>query len=117
MKRIVFIVLVAAFLWSCATTPMDDEEFLELVKTGSFKEVNKAIQNGADVNAKDESGKTPMMYVAEYGESPEVLQLLIDAGADVQVQNKEGHDAFNYIERNEALFNSDAYWNMYKLKY
>jgi ankyrin repeat protein len=117
MKRVVFIVLAAAFFWSCATTPMDDEEFLELVKTGSPEEIKAALQNGADVNARDDSGSTPLMYTAEYSEYPEVLQLLLDAGADVQVQNKEGHDAFNYIERNEALFNSDAYWNMYKLKY
>jgi hypothetical protein len=37
MKRVVFIVLAAAFFWICATAPdvMDDEEFLGLVKTGS----------------------------------------------------------------------------------
>lgn len=55
---------------------MDDKEFHELVKTGSPEEVKEALENGANVDARDESGKTPLMYVAEYGEYPEVLQLL-----------------------------------------
>jgi hypothetical protein len=118
MKRVVFIVLEAAIFCSCATAPdvMDDEEFLELVKTGSPKEVEKALQNGANANARDEYGSTPLLYAASHSEYPEVIQLLIDAGADVHAKNEWDASVFYLIQLNEALVDSDAYWNLYKLK-
>lgn len=99
MKRVVFIVLIAAFFWSCASTSdvIGDEEFFELVKTGSPKEVKKALENDANVNARNESGSTPLMYVCETSDSPEMLQVLIDAGADVQATNELGTDAFSLL--------------------
>jgi ankyrin repeat protein len=98
MKRVVFIVLVAAFFWSCATTPdvMDDEGFLELLKTGSLKEVNKAIRKGADITFIGEDGITPLMCAAGYNENPEVVQLLIDSGADVNARDKTDNTPLMY---------------------
>ena len=33
-----------------------------------------------DVNAKDINGNTPLMFAARYSSTPEIRQLLIDAG-------------------------------------
>lgn len=44
------------------------------------------IENGANVNIKDEDRKTPLMVAAFYN-NPEVVRLLIDNGADVNVKD------------------------------
>ena len=48
------------------------------------------IQDGANVNAKNDTGTTPLMIAAGNNPNPEVLKVLIEAGADVNAQNKDG---------------------------
>lgn len=50
---------------------------------------------GADANAVDFEGATPLMYAAEVG-MPEVLRALLKAGADPDVQDAEGRTALMY---------------------
>ena len=47
------------------------------------------ISEGAEVNAKDEYGMTPLLY-ATWKSSPEIVQLLIEKGADVNARNTDG---------------------------
>jgi hypothetical protein len=49
------------------------------------------IAHGANVNAQDDDGKTPLMT----NMSPRAVQLLLDAGADPYVRNKEGKNALD----------------------
>ena len=45
---------------------------------------------GADVNAKNIDGKTPLHQAAYFNKNPEVITTLIKAGADVNAKNKNG---------------------------
>ena len=47
------------------------------------------IAAGADVNARGESGGSPLHVAAEHNENPEMLQVLIDAGADLEAGNNQ----------------------------
>jgi uncharacterized caspase-like protein len=66
--------------------------FFELAKTGTPQDVQGAIDNGADINALDNEGSTPLMYAAEYN-NPDVVTTLLRAGADVNTKDKQGMTA------------------------
>ena len=46
---------------------------------------------GADIDAKDAGGRTPLYWTALTSENPELLTLLIEAGADVNAKNNNGY--------------------------
>lgn len=47
------------------------------------------LESGADVNAQDWTGQTPLHWAAYEG-TVETVQLLLDCGADTTIRNKEG---------------------------
>jgi uncharacterized protein len=51
--------------------------------------VRKLLESGADVNARDAEGNTPLILASFYA-SPECVALLIDKGADVNAANQAG---------------------------
>ena len=49
------------------------------------------IKAGADVNAKDNDGRTPLLHAVRWSdESTEIVTLLIEAGADVNAKDNDG---------------------------
>lgn len=54
---------------------------------GQFDMVKELIAQGADVNAADENGFTPIMYAFSY---PDIVSLYIDADADLTLKNNGG---------------------------
>ena len=72
---------------------------------------------GADVEARTEDGQTPLMFAAIENSNPEVLQVLLDAGADATAKNGMGEIAWDLIQDNEALKGSKAYWRLNELRY
>ncbi len=65
--------------------PMSDYDFIELCKSGDAVKVQKAISNGANVNAKDNDGRTTLMYAALNGQA-DVAEVLLKHGADLNAK-------------------------------
>jgi len=68
---------------------MSDEDFAELCGDGTYEEIDRAIEAGANVNARDEYGVTPLMRAAR-DNSVEVLSLLLGAGANIDDKDEDG---------------------------
>ena len=78
------ILVLAGAKYSCAQTTL----LFELAKTGTQRQIQTAIKNGAKVNARDENGWTALMYAARYNLNAEVLAKLLEAGADVNAKEE-----------------------------
>jgi ankyrin repeat protein len=67
---------------------------------GNMALIKQVIAHGANVNVKDEEGRTPLMLAAgsEYF-SPDTIQLLIDNGADLNAQSAGGETALDFAKR------------------
>ncbi|MBQ7733850.1 MAG: ankyrin repeat domain-containing protein [Synergistaceae bacterium] len=81
---------------------MSDEAFIHLCKSGNIAEIEEAILNGANVNAKDTNGWPVLIYVVWKGYT-EIAELLIKHGADVNARDNSGKTALRYAALNDDI--------------
>ena len=78
-------------------TRADREADLALISASSLgdtREVEKLLEQGADVHARDDTGGTTPLIAAAYGNHVEVAETLIEAGADVNVKDETQQSAY-----------------------
>jgi len=61
------------------------------------------LEHHAYIDAESPNKSTPLMLAAQYG-SEAMVQLLLDAGADVQLRNQQGLTAVDFARRSEREF-------------
>ena len=113
MKKIIVICVLLSVMfafpaWGAKSRPMSDERFVKLSRTGPNRSIIAAINNGANVNARDKYGITPLMYAAaDFGDTRQLVEFLIKAGADVNIKDNYGKKAADYARENEKLEGTD----------
>ena len=65
------------------------------VMSGDKETVEFVIKNGADIHAKDSHGKTPLDYFAEWGESLDILEILLNKLSEEDLKLKDYKQAFD----------------------
>jgi ankyrin repeat protein len=71
--------------------PACDSALMNAAAFGKTEVVDSLLKNGADVNAKDANGWTPLHHAACSAINTETCALLIDSGADVNATNADGN--------------------------
>ena len=86
MKHLLLTTIAAVVLVGCGESPKD---IWEAAKQGNLEAVKQHLADGADVNAKDKYGLTPLHHAAWQGRN-EIVELLIANGADVNAKDVDG---------------------------
>ena len=73
-------------------------ELFGLAREGTPTEIAQTIRAGADANARDSYGQTPLMYAASANDTRAVTELIAD-GARVDAQSNAGWTALMYAAR------------------
>jgi Kinesin motor domain/Ankyrin repeats (3 copies)/Ankyrin repeat len=69
---------------------------------GDDKGVAAALQNGANMNAEDKMGRTPLLYAARGGRL-KVCKYIVKCGGDISACDKDGRNALHYAARRGHL--------------
>ena len=102
MKHLLLTTIAALVLVGCGP-PEVDIALIDAARDGNITAVEKAIADGADLNAKDYFGGTPLQKAAFKGQF-ETAKLLIAEGAEVNAKAVNGGTPldqailFNFIE-------------------
>ena len=94
MKSILVSIVAAVLLVGCGN-PEADRALLDAVKGGNIEAVKQHLAAGADVNAKDDDGRTTLLHAAYQGNN-EIAELLLANGADVNAKNDVGDTPLDY---------------------
>jgi len=73
------------------------ESLHQAVASGDIDQIKSLISRGADVNAKDRSGRTPLHYAARWGHK-NVVEFLLAKDADVNVKDNQGQTPSSLAE-------------------
>jgi quinoprotein dehydrogenase-associated probable ABC transporter substrate-binding protein len=93
--------LTPLMIVAAQTGPAEGARFLP----GSTRPIDVAkgmVERGAEVNAQADNGMTALMIAATHN-SPPMIGLLIDAGADAEAKNKQGQTATDVANINGNL--------------
>ena len=92
-RRFPLVAVLAAMLGVTATSQENSgEAFYAAIRANDLPRLNGILTAGANVNAKDERGITPLMYTAWVG-SVDAMTRLLDRGADPNLSNSSGSTA------------------------
>jgi hypothetical protein len=73
-----------------------NQQLLVSAANGDTKEVIKAIQTGADLNAQDANGFTPL-HCAVYNNYLDVVRILVNSGANINVKDVKIHEGWTPV--------------------
>lgn len=87
---VVLLTIPLVFMLGCGETKTLGEKLFEAIDEGNgVYKVRKLLEEGANVNERNEYGDTPLIWAAGDG-NPEIVGLLVEKGADVNACNKFG---------------------------
>ena len=72
--------------------------------SGNIEAVKQHLNDGAEVNAKNSDGRTPL-HLAAFGGHKEIVELLIAKGANVNVKFEDGKTALNWVSSRGEIAN------------
>lgn len=75
---------------------ISDEFLLAAVKDYELERIRLCMKKGADINARDKDGYTPLMYAVFKG-SPNLVRAVLAHNPDLFAKTKSGATAFEFI--------------------
>ena len=80
--------------------------------------IGMLLEAGADVNAQDWRGHTALMIAVGWNQHLDVISLLLEAGANHRIRNKEGRMAVDFASEGDGrLKNTEIYHHLIDITY
>lgn len=98
MRRFALVLALCGTAAAAGTTGAD-RALLEAARRGDAARVKALLREGANVNAANASGLTPLIEAAARGRT-DVARLLIEGGADLDARHRELGTALDVAQRN-----------------
>lgn len=95
IHRILTSVLIPSVVFWLVACVGEDAALRRAVRIGDLNGVRQCLMNGADINAQDDYGYTPLMAASGFGNEA-IVRLLLKNGADVNARDTNGRTALNY---------------------
>ena len=89
-------VLLTLCLPLAAHGAMSDEDFARLCRKGTAQQVRDALRNGANPNATNRFHEETALMHAARSNTPEVVSILLKAGAEVNAKTEKGRTALGF---------------------
>jgi ankyrin repeat protein len=71
--------------------------------------INILVEAGADINATNIDGRTPLIFASYLSYNPEaIITTLLQLGADPKIKDNTGKTAIDYARNNEKLKNTEV---------
>lgn len=90
MKRLTLSILSALCAALLLPPAFANHDLLTLVMMQDDQRVQAAIAAGADVNARDDYGNSPLTTAAIYSNDATLFKILLAAGADIEARDARG---------------------------
>lgn len=86
-------------VWTMAVSfaMAEGKTLIDAVKNGDIEEVKQMAKIRENLDAGDAQGQTPLMCAA-MGGNIEMVKVLVEAGADINVQDKKGFTVIDWLE-------------------
>ncbi len=90
---------------------------LALENTNDGALINNLISSGAEVEPESTyRDRTPLMLAAANTKNENIIDILLAEGADVGRRDADDKRVVDYLDGNQALFGTDAYWDLQYLE-
>ena len=90
-QSLTFLCLVISTLLATADLQSQEVTPLHIAASGNdLKKVSLLLEKGAELEARDTRGWTPLLLAAQFSSTPEIVQLLLEKGADVNARDTLG---------------------------
>ena len=97
IKRINFLLslifILSSVLVAAGQNSPIDAALRQSAQDGDLAAVKAFIADGANVNSRDRTGQTALLWVAPARDNPEMVKLLVEHGADVNARDYHGETA------------------------
>lgn len=94
-----------------------NELFFEAVTNENLAVVNFVFEKKPDINTRNYFGQTPLMKAALLNSNPEVIEFLLEKGANPKLKDNESKTAHDHMKDNYFLDGSNIHWKLHDLKF
>ena len=104
MKHILITTIAAVLLVGCGPSQPSEKD-LELIKSariGDIEAAKKYLANGANANAKNKLGETPL-HGAAFNNRTNIIRLLLDNGANINAEDNNGYTPMDMAKGEASL--------------